>query len=186
MLNFIQRVGRTRSAKRFFFFSSWSDFEPTTLLPGAALESFFLSPPPPLTKRRISREDRVFSSLDLVHENFFQWQPSMVLRFKKQNGALAGSSPPPPPPGTLTSIHWLNHSTSSGLQKPVTQHQETSTGGFTPDGTRFRLSFRSIWQKLPMNMHCVAWCIVYCWLVRRRSMQGHRLNKSTITRLLSI
>ena len=57
-----------------------------------------LHPPPPLTKRRISREDRVFSSLDLVHENFFQWQPSMVLRFKKQNGALARSSPPPPPP----------------------------------------------------------------------------------------
>ena len=62
---------------------------------------------PSTKKKLISREDRAFSSLDLVRKIFFLRQPAMVFRFKKQTDrAVAGSRPLYI--RTLTSIHWFH------------------------------------------------------------------------------
>ena len=134
VVNFIQPP--EQDTKREAFYSSRADSEPTTLLPDAALGSVFLSlsPPPPSTKG-LYQERIVHFLLSITFIRiFFQREPAMVFRFKKQNSAVAGPRP------LVRSLRFTDY-TCSGLWKPVTQHQETSKRGLTPHGTRFGFSF---------------------------------------------
>ena len=131
---------REQDTKREAFFSSWSDCEPTPLLPCQALLWEVLSSLSPSTKKKlISREDRAFSSLDLVHKLFFScgslpWSSdsrNRLIVLWQAHGPLYAHFDSLIPPVLVYRNQWHN----------IRRHLK---GGL--NRTHFGLSFRSIWR----------------------------------------